>query len=152
MMTAPTNDKICRGAAVATVGKKLVYLILVVWIGGIAPLTYFNVFAVDHYLPPYQIAGLSQPPKLHAIFPGQFSARINSQLWQKFIAHTDTIATASRLPSVAQLFQQSTDLPCLQQGDALPVVSLYLGRLCLCETPVDCSTTLPPPKKPPRWL
>lgn len=136
----------------AIVGRKVIYFMLVVWVGGIAPLTYFNVFARDHYLPPYQIAGLSQPPHLRAIFPGQFSTRVTSQLWQKFIAHADTISTASRLPIISQLFQQSTNMPYLRQTSAPPMAALYLGRLCQCETPVDCSAMLPPPKKPPRRL
>jgi hypothetical protein len=88
--------------------------------------------------------------RLH--LPETLSTRINNQLMRTFTSHADAISTRSRLPIITLLFQHSTDLPYLNKIDAQRITALYLGRLCLCETPVDCSISPPPPEKPPRYL
>lgn len=137
----------------ASFGKKLIYLAFVLWAGGIAPLTYFNIFASDHFLPPYQVAFFNRPLHLRAKLPGSLAGRVNKNIREKLAAPTESMSARGRLPVIASMFEHGTDLPYLTFGQGLwPGITAYGGRLCLNTPPVDCSTTLPPPRKPPRLV
>jgi hypothetical protein len=130
--------------------RKLVYGFFIVWIGSLAPLTFFNTFAVSHPVQPYRIALFERMPQFQAQLPAELAALQRHRLTQQLTGQHDSLSNRGFLFSLAQsLLSSLSHLSLFGTALWLPLV-LYLGRLISRGRLAKPSTCPPPPDKPPR--
>jgi hypothetical protein len=128
--------------------EKIIYGLLVLCVGGVGSLTYFDAFVPQH-THPYHLTILEEPNHSHNPLPLPVETarqRLKSQL----AAHPTLLAAHDAIPGLA-FFTQST----LGQGYVLTegriefcVCPSLIGRLPAVD-PAERSALLLPPDKPP---
>lgn len=136
---------------IAALLKKIGAILFVVWIAGLAPLIYINVFAASHFVPTYRIA-IFEPPHRRAInLPTSVEARVVQQLKQRFMGQQSTIEAAP-LPVIITQLQSTLAHSCFF-GSMVPLVSLpQTGRINLTAGLPAEPAWLALPDPPPRLL
>ncbi|HMR62906.1 MAG TPA: hypothetical protein PKE64_02750 [Anaerolineae bacterium] len=130
--------------------KKLAYGFFILWIGFLAPLTFFNSFALSHPVQPYRIALFERMPQLQPEFPAELAALQFHRLTQQLTGQSDSLSNRGFLFSLAQsLLSSLSHLSFFGTALWLPLV-LYLGRLLPRVRLAKPSTGSAPPDKPPR--
>lgn len=134
------------------IGKKFIYGLFILWVCGLAPLTYFNTFAADHFVQPYKIALFQKSrPSLHV--PPDLLNRQRMQQLNRRLTHQHHITTTqSSVHQVVQLLQSTMGNLSLPSVVASALLVVFLGRLNQRNYLTGYVADLPPPKKPPRFL
>lgn len=132
--------------------KKIAYIGLILWLGILAPITYFNVFAADHMVQPYSIAIFEKMPHKRPLPAEIVSQQTLIHLKQSLSNQHNFITTPNPFVAIAS-FLQSTLSPALLAGSAaLLLLVFYSGQLTLQNCLLESSNHVAPPKKPPRFL
>jgi hypothetical protein len=131
--------------------RKIGYFLFVVWIAGLAPLTYVNVFAASHFVPLYRIAIFEPPRRSPVRLPTSLEAQILQQLKRRVMGQ-QSMLEAPHLPTIITHFQSTLENSCCF-GGLLRLVSLpHIGRTNLTTGLLAESVWLPLPDPPPRPL
>ena len=122
---------------------RIIYYVLVVLVGGVGPLTYFDAFLPEH-IHPYHLSFLELPAHHHNPLP---PAAVNGLQPHQFPA---LAPSDGRAPGLAQFFNTG-----LADGYVLPGKTTAAPRAALVAglwnfSPTNLSAVLPPPKKPPK--
>jgi hypothetical protein len=131
--------------------KRIGAVLFVVWIGGLAPLTYVNVFAASHFVPAYRIAIFESPRRLAANLPTSLEAQVLQQLKQRFMGQQDRV-DIPHLPTVVTQFQSTLENSCLFGGTLLLAPLPQVGPTNLTTGLLVESAWLALPDPPPRPL
>lgn len=133
----------------ATVIKKIICSLFILWVGVLAPLIYFDQFAATHRVRPYRFALFETRPGLRSLPSAAAQIQLVQRLKQRFTSQQDVIAASSPFPGPAHYLQWSLGQLYLMAGVAGLLILLW-GRLSLTGHPSGASLELPPPEKPPR--
>jgi hypothetical protein len=134
-----------------TLIKRIGAILFVVWIGGLAPLTYVNVFAASHFMPAYRIAIFESPRRLVANLPTSLEVQVLQQLKQRFMGQQSRV-DIPHLPVVITHFQATLEHSCLLGGKPRLAFLPYMGRTNLTTGLLAESAWLALPDPPPRSL
>lgn len=130
---------------------KFIYGLLILWIGVLSPLVYFDLFAINHFVQPYhfvQFASIIQKERTN--FEAAPS-RLKQRLLQRFKSQQDYIDTSSLPAGQNHLFQWAMSQLYLVAGIAGALLLLF-GRLSSSGQTNDTSADLPPPDRPPQFV
>ncbi|HEX9922506.1 MAG TPA: hypothetical protein VGD99_07575 [Anaerolineae bacterium] len=140
-----------RQGMLAALIKRIGAVLFVVWIGGLAPLTYVNVFAASHFVPAYRIAIFESPRRLAANLPTSLEAQVLQQLKQRFMGQQSRV-DIPHLPTVVTQFQSMLENSCLFGGTLLLAPLPQIGPTNLTTGLLVESAWLALPDPPPRPL
>jgi hypothetical protein len=123
--------------------------LFILWVGGLAPLVYFDLFAVNHRIQPYRFALFEARPEARL----SSSEIVEPQLRQRIVRHLapqqDFLSPDSLFSGPVHLFQGSLGQLYLIAG-TIGLLLLLFRRLNLAGQPAGVSAELPPPERPPR--
>lgn len=132
--------------------KKLAYGLFVMWLGVLAPLVYFDEFAVSHHVQPFRFSLVEGRHRaITTPRTAAFTDRLAQRLKQRLTHQQDVISTHSPFPGLALALQWSLGQISLIAGST-GLLYLMFRRLNLAHQLVVASPDLPAPKKPPRLL
>ena len=132
--------------------KKFAYLGLILWLGVLAPITYFNVFATDHLVQPYRIAVFEKMPQKRSL-PAEMISQQTLMHLKQALTNQHNFITAKRSFASFTLFLQSTLSSASLAGNAaLLLLAFYFGGLVPKNHRLEPSNVITPPKRPPRFL
>lgn len=131
--------------------KKLAYGLFVVWLGVLAPLVYFDEFAVSHHVQPFRFSLFEGRSRPHLAPRPSVADQLTQRLKQRMTRQQDVISTHSPFPGLALSLHWSLGQIFLIAGFA-GLLTLFFGRKNLAEQLAIASPDLPAPKKPPRRL
>ena len=132
--------------------KKVAYIGLILWLGVLAPITYFNVFATDHLIQPYSIAIFEKMPQQRPLPAEILSQQTMLHLKQALTNQQNFITAKSPFAAFAQLLQSTLGPASLAGSAALLLLAFYWGQLTPKNHRLEPSYMSAPPKKPPRFL
>ena len=133
----------------SVIATKLIYGLFIVWLGLLAPLVYFDRFAINHHIQPYRFALFETGRRMSGLPPAALAPQLLQQLKQRLTRQHDVLTTTNPVVSLARSLQWSVDQLYLVAG-APGLLFLTFGRLGLVEHLLAASADLPRPKKPPR--
>lgn len=131
--------------------KRIGAVLFVVWIGGLAPLTYVNVFAASHFVPAYRIAIFEPPRRIAANLPTSLEAQVLQQLKQRFMGQQSRV-DIPHLPAVVTQLQATLENSCLFSGMLLFAPLSQVGPTNLTAGLLAEPAWLALPDPPPRLL
>lgn len=132
--------------------NKVAYIGLILWLGVLAPITYFNVFATDHLIQPYSIAVFEKMPQKRPLPAEILSQQTRLHLKQILTDQHNFITAKSPFAAFAQLLQSTLGSAALAGSAALLLLAFYWGQLLPKNHRLEPSHVIAPPKQPPRFL
>jgi hypothetical protein len=126
---------------------RIIYYLLIVLVGGVGPLTYFDAFLPGH-THPYHLSFLEPPAHHHNPLPPAAAHGLRPHSPQAGIVALTPFH--GRTPGLAQIFDSG-----LADGYVLPGQIKAVSHVALIAalwnfTPTNLSAVLPPLKKPPK--
>ncbi|MCB0209549.1 MAG: hypothetical protein KDJ52_09475 [Anaerolineae bacterium] len=132
--------------------KKIAYIGLILWLGVLAPITYFNVFATDHLVQPYSIAVFEKMPQKRSLPAEIISQQALIHLKQALSNQQPFVTTKSPFATFTQFLQSTISSASLVGSGALLLLAFYFGAIVPKNHRLEPSHVIAPPKKPPRFL
>ena len=137
----------------ARYAQKLIYFFLVIWVGGLAPLIYFENYSSHRDVQSVQISLLKEPGagKLPAALRQLWAHRIQPKPFVGLIVQPQWVARNILLPGI------NSSVTILHDGYLFSVAGIAsffdaspTGRVSTIQ-PIGQSVWLPPPEKPPPF-
>ena len=130
---------------------KFIYGLLILWIGVLSPLVYFDLFAVNHFVPPYHFVQFEPLVQKERTNFEAAPSQLKQRLLQRFKSHQNYINASSLPAGQNHLFQWAMSQLYLVAGIAGALFLLF-GRLSASGQPDATSADLVPPDKPPQFV
>lgn len=137
---------------ILVVAKKLAYFGLILWLGILAPITYFNVFAADHMVQPYKVAVFETMPQKRQLPAELLSQQNVIRLKQSLTDQKDLITARTPFTSFSQSLQTTLSQIIFSSGVAMLLLAFYCGPFKRKYYLPEDGNFIAPPKKPPRFL
>lgn len=133
----------------ATIIKKIICSLFILWVGMLAPLIYFDQFAANHRVQPYRFALFETRAGLRSLPSEAAEMQLIQRLKQRFTPQQVFVSASNPFSGSAHYLQWSLGQLYLMAGAAGLLILLW-GPLSLTGQPSGASADLPPPEKPPR--
>ena len=131
------------------IAARLTYGLFVLWLGLLAPLVYFDRFALNHHIQPYHLTLFKSGKRISTLPPAAVAPQLVQQLKQALSQPDDVITSVNPFAGLARSLHWSVDqlflIACVTGLLLLP-----FGRLGLARQLAVASAHLRRPKKPPR--
>jgi hypothetical protein len=137
----------------ALVAQKLIYIFLIIWVGGLAPLIYFENYSSHRGVQRIQVSLLKEPG------PGKLPAALR-QLWPQQVnqhprglnSQPQWVTRTISLPGISSSVTTFHDGYLLTTAHVVNFFNVSLGGRMLAVQLAGRAIWLPPPEKPPPFL